>query len=256
MESTPGEKTCPSLTQPRNNVTNRVRIAPPTVYGYSRGGVGGVQVFPQKSAVTNLQTLFPRIQFFPDDQHVAVIQIVHGLHDARSLSCQRPTGDTKSQSPVAGQEFINTGSSFFTGILWQKCTHARWSRLPSLLCWWCEAPWRAPPPAEPAGHRPAWWAGWSPWWWFSVRWAAGPSPPPLCPGWRGTSPRRSTWHTHSRANVNAPALICLDSTTRVSWCSWNNKHNRHKGDLPLCHRCPAKTQTQLSEISFDKSACD
>lgn len=50
-------------------------------------------MFSQQSAVTNLQTLLPRIQFFPNDQHITVIQVVHGLWDARSLSCQRPTRD-------------------------------------------------------------------------------------------------------------------------------------------------------------------
>lgn len=85
----------------------------PTVYGYSRGGVGGVQVFSQQSAVTNLQTLFPRIQFFPNDQHITVIQVVHRLHDAWSLSCQRPTRD-KTESAACGSA---TGSSFFTGSL-------------------------------------------------------------------------------------------------------------------------------------------
>lgn len=58
-------------------------------------------MFSQQSAVTNLQTLFPRIQFFPNDQHITVIQVVHRLHDAWSLSCQRPTRD-RTESVACG----------------------------------------------------------------------------------------------------------------------------------------------------------
>lgn len=79
----------------------RSRTGPPTVYWYSRGGVGGVQVFSQESAVTDLQSLFPRIQFFSNDQHITVIQVVHGLHDAWSLNCQRPTR-YKTESVACG----------------------------------------------------------------------------------------------------------------------------------------------------------
>lgn len=58
-------------------------------------------MFSQQSAVTNLQTLFPRIQFFPNDQHITVIQVVHRLHDAWSLSCQWPTRD-RTESVACG----------------------------------------------------------------------------------------------------------------------------------------------------------
>lgn len=97
----------------------------PTVYRYSRGGVGGVQVFSQQSAVTKLQTLFPRVQLFPNDQHVAVVQVVHRLRDARSLIWRRPTHDKTRESPVAQRELINTFSGLFAGLLWQESTHVR-----------------------------------------------------------------------------------------------------------------------------------
>lgn len=43
-----------------------------------------------------------------------------------------------------------------------RSTHIHQSCLPSLLCWWCEALWRVPHPAGPAGHRQAWRVDWIP----------------------------------------------------------------------------------------------
>lgn len=74
--------------------TSLLSPAPPTIYRNSRGGVGGVQVFSQQSAVMNLQTLPLRIQLLPNDQHVAVVQVMHHLRHTWSPCCrQTPTYD-------------------------------------------------------------------------------------------------------------------------------------------------------------------
>lgn len=74
--------------------TSLLSPVPPTIYRNSRGGVGGIQVFSQQSAVMNLQTLPLRIQLIPNDQHVAVVQVMHHLRHTWSPCCrQLPTHD-------------------------------------------------------------------------------------------------------------------------------------------------------------------
>lgn len=62
---------------------------PPTVYWYSRCGVGGIQMFSQQSAVMDLQTFPFRIQFIPDHQNITVVQVVHHLHHTGPVGCTR-----------------------------------------------------------------------------------------------------------------------------------------------------------------------
>lgn len=70
-------------------------LALPTIYWYSRGGVGGIQVFSQQGTVMNLHTLSLRIQFFPNYQHITVVQVMHHLHHTWSAGCMHAHEITK-----------------------------------------------------------------------------------------------------------------------------------------------------------------
>lgn len=148
--------------------TSPLLLTPPTVYWNSRGGVGGIQVFSQQSTVMNLQTLFLRIQFFPNYQHITVVQVMHHLHHTWSSSCRQLTPRQKnllimSLQGFKKQNYLQHNITHKAGVTQEQpnntdslSTHIHQSCLPSLLCWWCEALWRVPHPVDPAGHRQAW----------------------------------------------------------------------------------------------------
>lgn len=58
-----------------------------TINWYSRGRVGGIEVFSQQSTVMDLQTLSLRIQLLPNYQHITIIQVVHHLHHTGPVGC-------------------------------------------------------------------------------------------------------------------------------------------------------------------------
>lgn len=173
-------------------------------------------MFSQQSAVTNLQTLFPRVQFFPNDEHVTVIQVVHRLHDARSLNCQHMTKQV-------GRLWLS-GSRITPGAAYSRdcCGRNALTSAEAVPLHYCAGDVKLLEERHPqrSPQVPSWPDQ-------SVRARDGDS---RFAGLQHHHHRFHVWDgearvlaeapdAHRMANVNAPVQICLDLTTRVSWRS-------------------------------------